>query len=150
MTDEKPPIGLRPQSVHNKQVDQDRAAEIIAAMLRYADVKKPIPETWIYELQYLVTQRKIRYALEAMFPGGEGGPGSPGEPLLVLSQRKKDPGIRWRWTPPFSYEERIEQLKDIIHALTYGRIIPGTFLDNLRPDLRELLNDIIKEKHNGH
>jgi DNA-directed RNA polymerase subunit RPC12/RpoP len=45
----KPPIGLKPKNIH----DQERALEILAAMTRYVEANKTIPEAWVYELDTL-------------------------------------------------------------------------------------------------
>jgi len=46
---EKPPLGLLPQSIH----DRDRAMAILAAMERYVLADKAIPQEWIDELRNL-------------------------------------------------------------------------------------------------
>jgi hypothetical protein len=45
----KPPIGLKPKTIH----DQQRGLEILAAMTRYVEANKTIPEEWVYELDAL-------------------------------------------------------------------------------------------------
>lgn len=47
----RPPLGLKPKWVH----DSERKREIIDAMERYAEVKKPIPIEWIEELKQLIS-----------------------------------------------------------------------------------------------
>jgi hypothetical protein len=49
----KPPIGLKPKTVH----DGDREVEIINAMIRYLKAKKPIPDSWSTELWALQSAR---------------------------------------------------------------------------------------------
>jgi hypothetical protein len=44
--DEKPPIGLKPRSIHN----QERGLEISAAVHRYIAANKPVPREWLLEL----------------------------------------------------------------------------------------------------
>lgn len=48
-TSKAPPVGLRPRFI----VAELRAREIVAAMERYAEAKKPIPEEWREELNEL-------------------------------------------------------------------------------------------------
>jgi hypothetical protein len=43
----KPPLGLSSKAV----CDRNRATQIIEAMLRYAEVDKPIPLSWVQELK---------------------------------------------------------------------------------------------------
>ena len=43
---EKPPLGIAPRYV----IDEQRAREIIAAVLRYLDAVKPVPREWLEEL----------------------------------------------------------------------------------------------------
>jgi hypothetical protein len=43
----KPPLGLMPENIHR----QLRALDILAAMKRYVESDKPIPEEWFTELQ---------------------------------------------------------------------------------------------------
>ena len=47
---EKPPIGLKPKHIH----DKERALEILSAMQRYTDADLKIPQEWISELSGLV------------------------------------------------------------------------------------------------
>jgi len=47
---EKPPIGLRPRTIHS----QDRAIDIVDAMKRYVLANKPIPKDWFDELKDLM------------------------------------------------------------------------------------------------
>jgi len=42
-----PPIGLVPREI----ADQQRVLEILAAMRRFTEAYKPIPLTWLNELQ---------------------------------------------------------------------------------------------------
>ena len=42
----KPPLGIVPRCI----VDEQRAREIIAAVLRYLDAVKPVPREWLEEL----------------------------------------------------------------------------------------------------
>ena len=43
---DKPPLGLMPKDIHDRQ----RGIEIIAAIHRYIDAYKPFPRVWIKEL----------------------------------------------------------------------------------------------------
>ena len=45
----KPPLGLKPESVHNSE----RAIEILEAMTRYVLAYESIPNMWIEELTRL-------------------------------------------------------------------------------------------------
>lgn len=47
---EKPPLGLKPKWIHDKQ----RKREIIEAMERYSNAGKPIPAEWVEELKELI------------------------------------------------------------------------------------------------
>lgn len=47
---EKPPLSLRPLRIAKEM----RANEITAAMKRYWEVEKPVPEEWFDELKHLV------------------------------------------------------------------------------------------------
>lgn len=49
---EKPPLGLKPKSIH----DRERAMEIIAAMERYTNANKKIPREWICEIADLICE----------------------------------------------------------------------------------------------
>lgn len=46
MPEERPPIGLIPESVS----DKERTIDILQAMLRYVDYNKPVPREWVNEL----------------------------------------------------------------------------------------------------
>ena len=48
---DKPPIGLTPQYIWKSQ----RIEDILSAMERYSEVKKPIPIEWVKELKQLLT-----------------------------------------------------------------------------------------------
>lgn len=54
---EKPPLGLRPKWIYDQsrfiETDKLRSIEILEAMMRYAEVQKPIPFDWIRELEQL-------------------------------------------------------------------------------------------------
>ena len=52
--EEKPPIGLKPKYIH----DYDRSMDILAAMKRYNDVGKEIPEDWFSELAEIIEELK--------------------------------------------------------------------------------------------
>lgn len=43
---EAPPLGLKPRKIH----DEQRAADIQQAIIRYISAKKPIPSEWYVEL----------------------------------------------------------------------------------------------------
>lgn len=49
---EKPPLGLKPRYIHNSQ----RMVEILHAMERYSNARKPIPIEWINELGDLINE----------------------------------------------------------------------------------------------
>lgn len=50
---EKPPLGLMPKDIH----DMQRRADIIAAVVRYANAGMKIPMEWIEEYNALVRSR---------------------------------------------------------------------------------------------
>ncbi len=55
--EKKPPLGLRPRKVWQKERDQvlsDRIKDIIQAMSRYFDADKDIPVTWFFELNEIL------------------------------------------------------------------------------------------------
>lgn len=49
---EKPPLGLKPRYIHNSE----RLVEILHAMGRYSNARKPIPIEWINELGDLINE----------------------------------------------------------------------------------------------
>lgn len=49
---EKPPIGLRPKSIH----ERDRAIEILQAIERYVIAGVKVPAHWISELKEIVVE----------------------------------------------------------------------------------------------
>jgi predicted alternative tryptophan synthase beta-subunit len=55
----KPPIGLRPEYVHEYHAERDRLIEIAEAMKRYAEAGKPVPIKWANELE----RRILNYTL---------------------------------------------------------------------------------------
>ena len=50
MANEKPPTGLIPARFWRERVLQERITEILAAMQRYSEARKVIPQEWIDEL----------------------------------------------------------------------------------------------------
>ena len=55
ITEARPPQGLKPRMVH----EEERMNEIIAAMRRYAEAKKDIPQEWICELLDLTKGKTV-------------------------------------------------------------------------------------------
>ena len=55
ISETRPPQGLKPRMVH----EEERMNEIIAAMRRYAEAKKDIPQEWICELLDLTKGKAI-------------------------------------------------------------------------------------------
>lgn len=49
----RPPLGLKPEYIHEAQAKQERASEILAAMQRYQRTGKPMPKAWLTELNRL-------------------------------------------------------------------------------------------------
>lgn len=49
---ERPPLGLRPRDIAEREFDQARSKEILAAMTRYSEAGKHIPSEWMSELVY--------------------------------------------------------------------------------------------------
>ena len=47
---EKPPLGLRPRTVWQKQVKDDRIDEIMHALERYSEAGVAVPIEWLSEL----------------------------------------------------------------------------------------------------
>lgn len=45
----KPPLGLKPREIH----ERERGLDILAAMGRFVETGKPIPDDWITELEEL-------------------------------------------------------------------------------------------------
>lgn len=50
----KPPLGIMPREVWQDKVNTQRAADLSAAMLRYADSRLEIPLAWFLELSALL------------------------------------------------------------------------------------------------
>lgn len=48
---EKPPLGLKPQDIYDKECHEARIIEILDAMMRYTEAQKPVPKEWINELE---------------------------------------------------------------------------------------------------
>lgn len=53
MTSKKPPLGLKPQRIHERQ----RLDEIVAAMKRYLKEDISIPSEWTQELIEIIERR---------------------------------------------------------------------------------------------
>jgi hypothetical protein len=58
-TEQKPPLGLRPESIAAAQFNRERIREIMLALGRYLDVNMDIPEAWMDELD-----TRLRHTLE--------------------------------------------------------------------------------------
>ncbi len=50
MSNERPPIGLKPKGLHDEHININRIYEISKAMKRYSDEDLPIPKEWVDEL----------------------------------------------------------------------------------------------------
>jgi len=57
--EQKPPLGLRPESIATAQFNRERIREIMLALGRYLDVNMSIPEAWMDELD-----TRLRHTLE--------------------------------------------------------------------------------------
>jgi len=53
---EKPPIGLKPEWIHEETANAMRMLEIAMAIGRYAEANLPVPQEWLVELM----QRKMK------------------------------------------------------------------------------------------
>ncbi|TGE08761.1 hypothetical protein [Hymenobacter fodinae] len=51
--EQRPPLGLTPKAVWIAQVNLQRLEDIKAAMARYIEVGRPIPDTWLKEYNHL-------------------------------------------------------------------------------------------------
>lgn len=49
----RPPLGLKPEYIHEAQAKQARVSEILAAMQRYQCTGEPMPKAWLAELNRL-------------------------------------------------------------------------------------------------
>jgi hypothetical protein len=49
-TEQKPPLGLRPESTAAAQFNRERIREIMLAIGRHLDANMTIPEAWMEEL----------------------------------------------------------------------------------------------------
>ena len=54
-----PPIGIKPRRIHDLQ----RLTELFAAVLRYMEAEKKVPEEWVDEIRDLISvyDREIEY-----------------------------------------------------------------------------------------
>jgi hypothetical protein len=50
MTEEKPPVGLRPEWIFEESRQYERLQEISDAIGRYSANNKPVPDAWAREL----------------------------------------------------------------------------------------------------
>ena len=48
------PIGLVPRDIWNAKCRTTRVSDILSAIERYADVRKPVPLEWVTELRELL------------------------------------------------------------------------------------------------
>lgn len=53
-TTDKPPLGLTPRAIYEKQCVDKRIEDILAAMYRYSLDDKPVPVEWVNELGELL------------------------------------------------------------------------------------------------
>jgi hypothetical protein len=51
----RPPLGLRPAWVHERDANSSRVQEICAAIVRYESEAKSIPQEWIDEMRRRIT-----------------------------------------------------------------------------------------------